>query len=60
MLTDRGAGVTRLEVDRSVNAGAHVVVTLDLTGHSAPSELVSAVAQLDGVLAVGARDQAET
>jgi putative Mg2+ transporter-C (MgtC) family protein len=59
VLTDRGAGVTHLEVDRTPNTAGHVVVRLEVTGRSAPGDLVGAVAQLDGVLAVGAGDESE-
>ena len=56
-LTDRGASVSHLEVDRDDNLGERVRVTLEVRGKLPSSELASAVSQLDGVLGVRAGDE---
>jgi hypothetical protein len=53
-LTQRGATVSQLQVDRDAEHSGRVAVTLQVNGGLPTSELASTVAQLDGVLSVRA------
>jgi putative Mg2+ transporter-C (MgtC) family protein len=59
-LTQRGASVSHLEVDRDNGRADRVAVTLQVTGRAPTSELASAVAQLDGVLSVRAGESEDS
>lgn len=59
-LTQRGATVSQLEVNRDNEGSGRVAVTLQVNGRASSSELASAVAQLDGVLSVRAGESEDS
>jgi len=55
-LTDRGATVSELSVNRQATNGGRVVVKFQVAGKRSPADLVDALSGLEGVLTVSAGD----